>query len=38
MVEQIIDILSRNASGNENYLAVSHVRDMIIPVQDRKSE
>lgn len=41
MVEQIIDILSRyaiNSENGENYMAVSHIRDMLIPVQDRQSK
>lgn len=37
MVEKIIDILQSNmAENNDNYLAVNHVRDMLIPPQERK--
>lgn len=37
MVEKIIDILQTNAADNsDNFLAVNHVRDMLIPPQDRK--
>lgn len=39
MVEKIIDILQTSVSENsENFLAVNHVRDMIIPPQERKSK
>lgn len=39
MVEKIIDILQTNASDNsEDFVAVNHVRDMIIPPQERKRE
>lgn len=37
MVEKILDILQSNASDSaDNYLAVNHIRDMIIPPQERK--
>ncbi|GLV36949.1 MAN1 [Carabus blaptoides fortunei] len=37
MVEKILDILQSNASDNsDNYLAVNHIRDMLISPQDRK--
>lgn len=37
MVEKIIDILQTNAAdNNDDFVAVNHVRDMIIPPQDRK--
>lgn len=40
MVEKIIDILQTNASEEEgeNYVVINHVRDMILPVKDRKGE
>lgn len=37
MVERIIDILQMKASEEkDNYVVINHVRDMILPVADRK--
>lgn len=43
MVERIIDILQSNAGGggddgNENFVVINHVRDMILSVADRKKK
>ena len=38
MVEQIIDMLQSNVGEDgDNYLVINHVRDMILPLHDRKS-
>lgn len=39
MIERIIDILQSNVGeeGAENYVVINHVRDMILPVAERKS-
>lgn len=38
MVEKIMDVLQTNASGEDgnNFLVINHVRDMILPINDRK--
>lgn len=37
MVERIIDILQANSSDDANsFLVINHVRDMILPIDDRK--
>lgn len=39
MVERIIDTLQTNATEDgENYLVINHVRDMILPINDRASK
>lgn len=40
MVERIIDILQSSVSedGADNYVVINHVRDMILPVTERKSK
>ncbi|RZB39346.1 inner nuclear membrane protein Man1, partial [Asbolus verrucosus] len=39
MVEQIIDILQTNSAESEdNYMVINHVRDMILPIHDRKNK
>lgn len=39
MVEKIIDVLQTNAGEEGNqFLVINHVRDMILPINDRKSE
>lgn len=36
MIERIIDTLQSNASEDgENYLVINHVRDVILPINDR---
>lgn len=38
MVERIIDILQSNAQEDaDNFVVINHVRDMILPVTNRKS-
>lgn len=40
MVERIIDILQASVGEEsaDNYVVINHVRDMILPVSERKSE
>ncbi|KAJ8921167.1 hypothetical protein NQ315_013639 [Exocentrus adspersus] len=40
MVEKIIDILQTSASedGSESFVVINHVRDMILPLKDRKGK
>jgi hypothetical protein len=39
LVENIIDVLQSNATDTgDNYMVVNHVRDMILPINERKSE
>lgn len=40
MVEKIIDVLQTNAGeeGGNPFLVINHVRDMILPISDRKSK
>ncbi|KAK9892498.1 hypothetical protein WA026_020488 [Henosepilachna vigintioctopunctata] len=41
LVEKILDVLQTEVVGNEGdggYMVINHVRDMIIPVNDRKSK
>lgn len=39
MVERIVDILQTNATDDgDNFLVINHVRDMILPISNRKSK
>ncbi|XP_044261272.1 inner nuclear membrane protein Man1-like isoform X2 [Tribolium madens] len=39
LVESIIDILQTNATENgDNYMVINHVRDMILPINERKNK
>lgn len=40
IIERIIDILQSSAQeeGGENFVVINHVRDMILPVAERKSK
>lgn len=39
MIEKIIDILQSNANEDgDNFVVINHVRDMILPVTNRKSK
>lgn len=37
MVERIVDILQSNATEGDNFLVINHIRDMILPFNERSS-